>query len=84
MTDIRKIEVEIFGEKHVIRGEGSEEHILELARAVDDKMHQIARRSPRLSLHQVAILTALNFADDLLKLQEEQEALLQLLDEKTE
>ena len=84
MSDIRKIEVEIFGEKYVIRGEGTTEHILGLAHEVDSKMRLIAQRSPRLSLHQVAILAALNLADEFVKLKEEQDALLQLLDEKTE
>lgn len=84
MSDIRKIVVEIFGEKHVIRGEWTQEHILGLAHEVDSKMRLIAQRSPRLSLHQVAILAALNLADELVKLKEEQDTLLQLLDEKTE
>ncbi|MHB1654423.1 MAG: cell division protein ZapA [Desulfitobacteriaceae bacterium] len=82
--EVRKIEVGIFGEKHVIRGEGSPEYIQGLAHEVDKKMRQIAQRSPRLPVYQVAILAALNLADELLKLREEQETLLQLLGEKTE
>ena len=79
-----KITVEIFGEKHVLRGEGTAPYILGLAHEVDTKMRQIAQRLPRLGVHQIAILTALNLADELAKLREEQETLMQLLGEKTE
>lgn len=79
-----KITVEIFGEKQVVRGEGAPEYIQGLAHEVDKKMRLIAQRLPRLSVHHVAILAALNFADELAKLKEEQETLMQLLGEKTE
>lgn len=79
-----KVTVEIFGEKHIVRGDGTAQYIQGLAYEVDKKMRLIAQRLPRLSLHQMAILTALNFADELAKLREEQEALMQLLGEKTE
>jgi len=79
-----KITVEIFGEKHVVRGERTATYIQELAHEVDKKMRLIAQRLPRLGVHQIAVLTALNFADELAKLREEQETLMQLLGEKTE
>lgn len=79
-----KITVEIFGEKHVVRGDGTAPYIQGLAHEVDKKMRLIAQRLPRLSVHQTAVLTALNLADELAKLREEQETLMQLLGEKTE
>lgn len=82
--EIQKITVDIFGEKQVVRGEGTEEYIQGLAHEVDKKMRLISERLPRLSLHQVAVLAALNLADELAKLREEYEALLQLLGEKPE
>jgi len=82
--EVRKITVEIFGEKHVVRGEETPEYIQALARDVDKKMRLIAQRLPLLSANQVAVLAALNFADELARLQEEQETLMQLLGEKTE
>jgi cell division protein ZapA len=82
--EIQKITVDIFGEKHVVRGEGTVEYIQGLAHEVDKKMCLISERIPRLSLHQVAILAALNLADELAKLREEYETLLQLLGEKPE
>lgn len=82
--EVVKITVEIFGEKHVVRGDGTVAHIQGLAHEIDKKMRLIAQRLPRLSVHQMAILTALNLADELAKLREEQETLMQLLGEKTE
>ncbi len=82
--ELIKITVEIFGEKHVVRGDGTASYIQGLAHEIDKKMRLIAQRLPRLSVHQMAILTALNLADELAKLREEQETLMQLLGEKTE
>ncbi|MHB8126746.1 MAG: cell division protein ZapA [Desulfitobacteriaceae bacterium] len=80
--ETQKITVDIFGERQVVRGEGTAEYIQGLAHEVDKKMRIISARLPRLSLHQVAILAALNFADELAKLREEYETLIQLLDDK--
>ena len=79
-----KITVEIFGEKHIVRGDRTPEYIQGLAGEVDKKMRLLAQRLPRLPHHQIAVLTALNFADELAKLREEQETLLELLGEKPE
>ena len=79
-----KITVEIYGEKHVVRGERTAPYIHGLAHEVDKKMRLIAQRLPRLGVQQIAVLTALNLADELAKLREEQETLMQLLGEKTE
>lgn len=79
-----KVTVEIFGERHVIRGTEDPEYIQKLAYEVDKKMRLTAQRFPRLAAHQVAILVALNLEDDLEKLREEQETLMQMLGEQTE
>ncbi|AGA67740.1 hypothetical protein Desdi_0181 [Desulfitobacterium dichloroeliminans LMG P-21439] len=79
-----KVIVEIYGEKHVVRGKESPDHILKVAHEVDKKMRLIAQRLPRLAVHQIAILAALNLADELEKLREEQETLLQLIESPEE
>lgn len=80
MSEVGKVIVEIYGEKHVVRGGDSPEHIQKVAHEVDKKMRLIAKRLPRLAVHQVAILAALNLADELEKLREEQETLMQLIE----
>ena len=79
-----KVSVQIFGELHVIRGKGSEEHILNLASEVDKRMREISLKFPRLAAHQVATLVALNLADELSKLKEEQKSVMDMLGEKEE
>ncbi|MGE4273765.1 MAG: cell division protein ZapA [Desulfitobacterium sp.] len=79
-----KVIVEIYGEKHVVRGKESSDYILKVAHEVDKKMRLIAQRLPRLAVHQIAILAALNLADELEKLREEQETLLQLIESPEE
>lgn len=77
-----KVSVQIFGELHVIRGKGSEDYILNLASDVDKRMREISIRFPRLAAHQVATLVALNLADELSKLKEEQNSVMDMLGEK--
>lgn len=79
----QKISVQIFGELHVIRGKGSEEYIKAVAADVDKRMKEIALKFPRLAAHQVATLVALNLADELGKLKEEQKTLMDMLGENS-
>lgn len=80
-----RVAVSIFGEEYVVKGSSNREQILVVAAYVDQRMRQIAERSPRLSFGKVAVLTALNLADELLKLQNDYDNLLRLLgDEKTD
>ncbi|MEA4901279.1 cell division protein ZapA [Desulfitobacterium sp.] len=79
-----RVTVEIFGETQVIRGSDDPEYIQKLAYELDKKMKLTAQRFPRLAAHQVAILVALNLEDDLQKLREEQETLMELLGEQSD
>lgn len=84
MEEGQKITVEIFGEKHVVRGNSDPDYVQGLAREVDKKMRLLAQRLPRLPVERLAILTALNLADELAKLREEQESLMELMGETKE
>lgn len=81
---IQKISVDIYGTKHVVVGDAAPEYIMSLAHEVDKKMRLLAQRLPRISTEQLAVLTALNLADELAKLREEQETLLELIGESKE
>lgn len=67
MSGNNKVDVEIFGEHYRLRGEASPEHMVRLARYVDQTMHKVLKRNPRLSLHKTAVLAALNIADELIR-----------------
>ena len=77
-----KVTAKILGEDYTIRGRASEEHILRIARFVDDKMLQVAQAHPKLGTSRVAVLAAINMADELFKIKEQYEQLTQLLEEE--
>ena len=63
--------VTIGGTDYTLRGEASETHLRGVARAVDSLMQQIASANPRLDGRRIAVLTAVNLEDELIRLREE-------------
>jgi|SRR5689334_3599191 cell division protein ZapA len=61
------VQVEIFGQFYNVRADGDPESIRELARFVDGKMREIAERAPTVDPQKIAILAALNIADELFR-----------------
>ena len=62
-------EVEIFGSKYRVAGEvDSEAYIKELAQFLDQKMREVSRSTQTMSSTKVAVLAALNIADELMSL----------------
>lgn len=66
------IRVEIFGQSYNVRGEEARAYIEELARYVDAKMRAIAESTATDDSLKVAILAALNIADEFFKLERTQ------------
>lgn len=75
-----RLEVEIFGEFYTIVGDSSPDHIMHIVQYVNRRMKQLATRNPRLSRTQVAVLSTLNMAEELLKLQEEHDSLVKIIE----
>ncbi len=73
--DKKNITVQIFGAEYPIAGAKDPQHLEELARYVDAKMRDIAKGSPLLSAGKVAILAALNMAEELYRLRAVQQRL---------
>ena len=59
--------VEIFGRRFELRASEGSERIEELARFVDRRMRELAEISPHVDTSKLAVLTALNIADELFK-----------------
>jgi len=78
---ITRVKVNINGAEYVIKSNESPEYVVKLANLVDSKMQQIASGSRTMPSTKVAILTALNLADELCKLREDYEGLLKLIEE---
>jgi cell division protein ZapA len=65
-------QVEIFGEVYSVRGSDENGHFQELAALVDRKMREVAERVKG-DTARIAILAALNLADELFQIQNRQE-----------
>jgi len=77
-----RVTARIMGEDYTIRGRAPQEHIERIARYVDGKMLQISEAYPKLGTSRVAVLAAINMADELFKIKEQYEQLTQLLEEE--
>jgi cell division protein ZapA len=78
-----KVRVAICGSEYTVRGHAPEEHLQLVAKQVDDMMQKVAAANPNLDTRRIAVLTALNIADQLYELRTKYEELLNLLDENT-
>lgn len=72
-ADKTKVAVDIYGMQYRLSGNESEDHLRRVAEQVDAQMRKIAAGYPRLDLPRLAVLSAVNIADDFLKLQEQRE-----------
>ncbi|MBM3223062.1 MAG: cell division protein ZapA [Candidatus Tectomicrobia bacterium] len=80
-----EVEVEIFGQVfRVASGEAAPAYIQDLAYYVNEKMRAIALSTKTMPVNRMAILTALNIADDLFKLRDSYEQSARLVHAKTE
>ncbi|WP_147532571.1 cell division protein ZapA [Bacillus marasmi] len=62
--------VEIYGQQYTIVGTENTSHIRFVASLVDEKMREIAASNPSLDSSKLAVLTAVNAVNDLIKLKD--------------
>ncbi len=67
----RTVTVEIFGDRYVLKGDGDPEYVRRLAAIVDRKIREAAGHLPGTPLAKLAILAAINLANDYAKLAED-------------
>ncbi|EMJ90887.1 cell division protein ZapA [Leptospira alstonii] len=63
--DLRRVKVRILGEEYTILSEAGDDYIYSLAEDVDRKLRELGVGMPGASRQKLAILAALNFADEL-------------------
>lgn len=83
MTDPRSVTVSIYGRDYTLKGEAEPAYVQKVAALVDQKMREIADQSALASTSKVAILVAVNLADELLRERQKHQQALALLDERT-
>jgi cell division protein ZapA len=81
-SNINKVTVSIYNEDYIVKGTENKEYIEMLAAYVDRRMRMLGQRNHHLSVTKVAVLTALNLADELNKLQEDYDQLVKVLEEE--
>lgn len=68
------VSVKIYGEAYPLKAGGDEAYVTEVARYVDEKMHEVAASAKVVSTTKIAVLAALNIADELFRLRREGDA----------
>lgn len=76
--------VEIYGQTYNVRGEGDPNYLTELARFVDTRMREVAAQVATIDPLKIAILAALNIADEFSRTRKQHENALGVWVEKTE
>ncbi len=71
--EVQLTQVEIYGQTYNLRGDGEPTYIQELASFVDARMNKIADQTATVDSLKVAILAALNIADEYHQLKREVE-----------
>lgn len=76
MSNKNKLSVRILGQDHYLISTDDQQYVEKVARLVDDRMQAILKSNSSLSYTKIAILTALNLADDLAKARQQIEEVL--------
>jgi cell division protein ZapA len=79
----QKIRVNIFGSEYVLKASENQEYIINIAKYVDEKMRLIDKSNAINSKSKVAILAALNIAEELAQERDYREKLLDQLNEES-
>jgi len=77
----KALDVEILGQKITISSDAEEGYMLKVAGYVDDKMQELMQATKPVAKSNVAMLAALNIADEYHRLKDAHEAILQRLDQ---
>jgi len=67
MREPESVTVSIFGQEYTLKGDAESDYVQKLAQFVDERMNEVARNSSIASTAKVAILAAVNIADELFR-----------------
>jgi cell division protein ZapA len=84
MGNKRNITVDIFGQQYSLKSEVAEEQVKKVAAYVDRKMREVAEGTKSVDSLHIAILTALNIAQEYLQEKGNREYLVRRIKEKTD
>ncbi|WP_424565525.1 cell division protein ZapA [Tepidibacillus fermentans] len=76
-----RLTISIYGQQYTIVGKASSNYLRMVSGYVDDKMRQIAGSNARLDTTKIAVLTAVNIADEYFRLKQEYDELRKLIED---
>lgn len=69
----KPVEVMIMGQKFMVRSDSNEDYILEVSRYVDEKVKGVMQSTKSVASLNVALLAAMNIADEFMRFKREKE-----------
>ncbi|HFB67333.1 MAG TPA: cell division protein ZapA [Calditrichae bacterium] len=79
----KSIKVQIFGNEYSLKSDASEDHVYRVAQYVDDKFRRLSEKTHVNSEIKIAVLAALNIADELFRLKAKYDELKQQIEEES-
>jgi cell division protein ZapA len=79
-----RFQIKILGQDFSVTSDDGEDHVTRVVALVNDRIEQIGSRSPKMPALHIAILAALNVADEYVKLEEISEKFSISLKERSE
>lgn len=79
----KSVQVEIFGVNYTLKSDTNLEYVKKIALIVDENMRKLSASTSVKSPVKIAVLTALNLADELSQLQEKYRNEIELVEEKS-
>jgi len=79
----QKIQVQIFGTEYSLKSDMDEEYVRNVASYVDAKLRHFSDATSVKSSTKIAVLTALNIADELFRLKQKYETILAEIESKS-
>lgn len=78
----KTIEVHIMGQKFLVRSESDEHYVSRVAEFVNEKVTEISRKTQSIPSLNVAILAAMNIADEYLRMRDKKEQIFQSVEKR--
>jgi cell division protein ZapA len=83
MLDPHSVTVSIYGQEYTLKGEAEPDYVEKVAEFVDRKMREVGGSAAAVSTTKIAILAAVNIADELFRERRRRQEALAMLDDKT-
>lgn len=84
MSDTESVTVTIFGKSYTLKGGDDSDYVQEVAAFVNERMNEVAKSSAVTSTAKVAILAAVNIADELFREQQRRLQTMATLEDRSD